>query len=81
MFLALNERELGKLQRLSEDKELVEALKKITLNACLNTDNAMRIEVIAAQRIAIDLVDQLFRELGKVVQQQQRLQETKENII
>lgn len=73
-MLVLTDNERGRIQRLNQDKILIEGLKKIFLNAFLKGKYQERdnVPVLAAQRIAIDLLEDGFEELAKIKEEEKR---------
>ena len=67
MLLNLSQEERARLERLNKDIATVEGLKKLFLNACtkqiyLKSD----VDVLAAERIAIEMVNDGFKELARI---------------
>ena len=54
----------GQLQRLNENKPLVFALKKLFLNAATKSKLPSEENVLAAERIAIDIIQDAFHQLS-----------------
>ena len=62
----LSSEEKERLKRLNQDKSVVEALKKLFLSECLKGAMPERMETLAAERIAIDIVKSAFHALSNI---------------
>ena len=62
ILFPLSNEEKNLLKRLNEDKSTIFALKKLLINAtCKNCDGD--IELLAAQRIAVQMIGEIFHDL------------------
>ena len=62
LFPLTNE-ERGRLQRLNKQKDVVSALKKLALNTALKGNLPQEVQTLAAERIAIDIIQDIFHTL------------------
>jgi len=65
MLLQLTQEERGRLERLNKDRATIESLKKLFLN-CYIKKASINEGVLAAERIAIDLLQDAFKELSHI---------------
>ena len=65
MLLNLNERELQKLSKFNQDKELIEALKKALINGYIGSEQP-NLEIKAAAFIAIQSLEDIFRFINNI---------------
>ena len=56
----------GQLKRLNDNKQLVFALKKLFLNCATKSKLPPEVNVLAAERIAIDIITDAFHQLSVV---------------
>ena len=56
----------GQLKRLNDNKLLVFALKKLFLNCAVKSKLPPEVNVLAAERIAIDIIQDAFKELNNI---------------
>ena len=63
MILPLSQDEKSRLQRLNQQKELVFALKKLFLNAATERPASLDVNFLAAHRVAIDIISDVFHDL------------------
>ena len=56
----------GQLKRLNDNKQLVFALKKLFLNCAAKSNLPSDVNVLAAERIAIDIIQDAFHQLGVI---------------
>ena len=54
----------GQLKRLNDNKQLVFALKKLFLNCAAKSKLPPEVNVLAAERIAIDIITDAFHQLS-----------------
>lgn len=64
-MIALTDIEKAKIYRLNEDPELLNGIKKVFLGAFLKRQGG-DVQVLAAARLAVDLLDDGFRDLEKI---------------
>ena len=76
----LSSEEKERLKRLNQDKSVVEALKKLFLSECLKGAMPERMETLAAERIAIDIVKSAFHALN-AIQPDSRTGRPEENLV
>ena len=67
-MIELNDIEESEIYRLNQMPELMSALKKVFLNTFIRAKSLQRdnVSLLAAQRIAIDLLEDSFEELAKI---------------
>lgn len=65
-MLTLIKEEKARLQRLNTDRATIEALKKLFLNAFTNKSHGADVNVLAAERLAIELLGEAFKELSRI---------------
>ena len=64
MILPLTQDEKSRLQRLNQQKEVVFALKKLFLNACIDEPVSSRgVQELAAERVAQAIIRKTFHDL------------------
>ena len=56
----------GQLKRLNENKPLVFALKKLFLNCATKYKLTAEVNVLAAERIALDIIQDTFHQLSNI---------------
>ena len=61
----MNETQRAKIQRFLDDKIMSEAVKSVILGAFLKPSKKNDVQTLAAERIAIDLLEEGFKELNK----------------
>ncbi len=66
MIFPLNNEEKNCLQRLNQDKATILALRKLFLNVCTEKNEKEQIDILAAQRIALDYIDKTFYNLSLI---------------
>ena len=59
----LNDNERSRLQRLGKQKDIVFALKKLAFNTATKGTLPADVQTLAAERIAIDIIQDIFRQL------------------
>lgn len=64
-MIELSDNERGRLMNLSQDKLAVEGLKKMFLNSFLKSESR-GVQELAAAKLAIELLQQGFRELARL---------------
>lgn len=79
-MLVLSEQEKARLRKLNQDMSTVESLKKLFLNAFIKKTAMPNTEVLAAERIAIELLGKGFEELARI-QPKEEKRDTAENIV
>lgn len=62
----LDDNDKGHLKRLNENKSAIFALKKLFLTTATKSNLPNDINVLAAERIAIDIITDVFRELVNI---------------
>lgn len=65
-MLNLTRQEQGRLQKLNEDEQLVEALKKFFLSSFTKKTVSSDVQTLAAERMAIELLHEGFKELSRI---------------
>ena len=65
LFPLINE-DRGNLKRLNENKATVFALKKLFLNTAIKGTIPQEVQVLAAERIAIDIIQDAFHDLETI---------------
>ena len=65
LFPLINE-DRGNLKRLNENKATVFALKKLFLNTAIKGTMPQEVQVLAAERIAIDIIQDAFHDLETI---------------
>lgn len=65
MFPLLQEEKL-RLQKLNQDKTAVFALKKLFLNTSLKGAVPLDVQTLAAERIALDIIQDAFKQLDTI---------------
>ena len=65
MLLNLSQEERARLERLNKDIATVEGLKKLFLNSYIKEASTQE-GVLASERIAIDLLQDAFKELARI---------------
>ena len=78
-MLDLTNEDKGQLKRLNDNKPLVFALKKLFLNTALKSEPASNSNVLAAERIALDIITDAFHQLS-VMEPDRRGSSTEENL-
>ena len=78
MLLSLSETEINKLSRLSQDKQCVEGLKKLFLEALMGSQDTD--ENRAAAHIAINALPKLFTALANI-SPEDKISSGKQNMI
>ena len=76
----LSDSEKGRLQRLNKDQNAVFALKKLFINTALKGVIPPDTQTLAAERIALDIIQEVFRQLNNIQPTNQRA-EVKTNLI
>lgn len=78
-MIKLTDLEKNKIENLNEDIELVEAIKKVLLNAFLTEwpTNNKDFMTLAASRVAIDILKIGFYELEKIRKVEEKHQDNK----
>ena len=66
MILPLTNDEKSRLQRFNQQKEVVFALKKLFLNAASERPVSYDVNFLAAHRVAIDIISDVFHDLEKI---------------
>lgn len=72
MIFLLNNDEKSRLQRLNQQKEVVIALKKLFLNTALKGTIPDNVQTLAAERVALDIIQDAFRQLETMQPEIQR---------
>ncbi|MEK6880167.1 MAG: hypothetical protein AABY22_11185, partial [Nanoarchaeota archaeon] len=65
-FFILSNDEKGRLQQLKQDKSTVLALKKLCVNLCTDKSSPNDVQVMAAERAALDIFKRLFHYVDSV---------------
>ena len=66
MILPLSNDEKSRLQRLNQQKEVVFALKKLFLNACIEEPASGGVQELAAERLAQAIIRKTFHDLEMI---------------
>ena len=66
MIFPLTAEDKGQLKRLNDNKLVIFALKKLFLNIAIKSKPPIDINVLAAERIAIDIVQDVFHQLSVI---------------
>lgn len=61
-MIYLTPNDIGRLKKISYDRDMVESLKKLFLSSFLKP-KSLDVQILASSRIAIDLLDKAFRDL------------------
>jgi len=61
-----------KIKRFMQDKVMSESVKAVMLKAFLKTSGSKDVQTLAAERIAIDLLEEAYRELNKYASQEEK---------
>ena len=80
IFLELTEEEKERVKRLTGDKALLFALKKLFLSSFIQEPASNGVEHAAAQRIAIEYLRKAFQELNAIAPHREELGE-KDNFV
>ena len=80
MLLILTEQEKGKVQHAVLDKVLMEGIKKVFINTFLKDDGVRGVHELAAAKIAIEKLEDGFRELMRM-NEEEKDKELYENIV
>lgn len=70
----------AQLKRLNENKPVIFSLKKLFLNVATKSKLPAEVNVLAAERIAIDIVNDAFYQLS-TIQPETSFGEKKENLV
>ena len=62
----LNNEDKGHLQRLNKNQPAIFALKKLFLNVATKSKLPAEVNVLAAERIALDIIQDAFHQLGVI---------------
>ncbi len=65
-MLDLNQEDKGRLRNLNNDVKMIESLKKLFLNAFIKVSDPSSVEVLAAERKAIEYLQDAFKELARI---------------
>ena len=65
-FFPLSNDDRGKLQRLNKQPDVVFALKKLFLNTALKGTIPSEVQTLAAERIALDVIQDTFKQLETI---------------
>ena len=76
----LNDNERSRLQRLGKQKDIVFALKKLALNTALKGKIPPEVQTLAAERIAIDIIQDIFHQLD-IIQPDNKAGEPIRNLV
>ena len=79
-LLPLSSDEHERLRRLNQDKATTFALKKLFLNNSIDILNNGDVNLLAADRLAIEIIKQAFHEL-EVIQPDNRTGKVEENLV
>ena len=63
MIFPLTNEEKNRLQSLARQKEVVFALKKVFLNTAMKGEIPNDVQILAAERIALDIIQDTFHQL------------------
>ena len=79
-MIQLTSEDKSKLKALNDNKNLVNALKKLFLNTFLGRPVSTEVPTLAAERLAIEFLRQAFYELS-VIQPDEKRQKIEENLV
>ena len=65
-FFELSNEDKGHLKRLNENKPAIFALKKLFLNVSTKSKLPSEVNVLAAERIALDIIQDAFHQLSVI---------------
>ena len=80
MIFPLTPDDKGQLKRLNDNKSAIFALKKLFLNTATKSKIPSEVNVLAAERIAIDIIQDSFHQLS-VMQPDRRGGSKEENLV
>ena len=80
MILPLDANDKGHLKRLNDNKSAIFALKKLFLNVSTKSKLPADVNILAAERIAIDIIADAFHQLS-VINPDTTHNEKKENVV
>jgi len=80
MILPLTQDEKSRLQRLNRQKEVIFALKKLFINVASERPAAYEVNFLAAQRIAINMLFDVFHDL-EAIQPDNQIKPNEGNLI
>lgn len=80
ILLPLSSDEQERLRRLNQDKATTFALKKLFLNNCIDNLNNGDVNLLAADRLAIEIIKQAFHQL-EVIQPDSRIGKQEGNMV
>lgn len=66
MIFNLSNDEKGRMRRLNQDQAAVFALKKLFMNTALRGTIPADVQTLAAERIALDIIQDSFKELNTI---------------
>ena len=79
-LLPLTNDEKERLKRLNQDKAVMFALKKLFLNNCIDIINPGDVNLLAADRLAIEIIKQAFHEI-EIIQPDSRIGKQEGNMV
>ena len=80
MLMPLTNDDQSRLQRLNQQKEVVFALKKLYLNTATKGKLPSEVGTLAAERIALDIGQEFFKELS-IIQPIPQTEVDRENLV
>lgn len=80
MIFPLTSDDKAQLKRLNDNKPLIFSLKKLFLNVATKSKPPAEVNVLAAERIAIDIIQDTFHQL-EVIQPDSRQGHKEENLV
>lgn len=80
MIFPLTNDDKSQLKRLGDNKSAIFALKKLFLNVTIKSKPPVDVNVLAAERIAIDIIQDAFHQLS-VIQPDSREGSKEENLV
>ena len=66
MIFPLTSDDQAQLKRLNDNKLLIFALKKLFLNVAIKSKPPADVNVLAAERIALDIIQDVFNQLSNI---------------
>ena len=80
MMFPLTNEDKGHLKRLNENKPAIVALKKLFINEATKTPPVYETQVLAAQKIAELMIEDIFHQLG-AIQPDNKAGRNEENVV
>ena len=79
-FFPIDNADKGQLKRLNDNKSAIFALKKLFLNCATKSKIPPDVNILAAERVAIDIIQDAFKQL-ETIQPNTNIGEKTENVI